>query len=234
MGSGERLLELLDQGDVQDTLGIAALKLKEITEDAFVPRVTDPLRFRSDDIIGESCIDLPYERRDGDNVPIVAVRPDETLTRHPFFFYPTPRQIASANTVETDLPLIRPADRLRALTHRYITDIVLEDGDAREQLETLELATEEHATCQPLMFRDFHPFKDIVTTLHWRPLLVVRYDPNAPHVPLGPLAQALVQAGQVLENPAYVTERREHESLERNWLVEAQAIGAQVARFAGE
>lgn len=234
MRSGEHLLELLDQSDVQDMLGTAALKLKKITEDAFVPPVTGPLRLRSDDIIGQSCIELAYELRDSDNVPIVAVRPDETLTRHPSFYYPTPRQTANAKAVKTELSLTHPAAQLEGISYRYIKESIQENDHARDQLETLELTTEEHATCQPLMLRNFHPFKDVVTTLYWRPLLVVRYDPDAPYVPLGPLAQALVQAEQVLESPAYVTEGREHESLERNWLAEAQAIGAQVARFAGE
>jgi hypothetical protein len=232
--SGGRLLELLDQNDVQDTLGIAALKLRTLTGDAFVPLVTEPLSVRSGNVIGQSCVRLSYEQRGKDHVPILAVRPDETLTRDPYFYQPTPCQVANAEAVKTELVDPRPAARLIGLGERNGKDCTHEGTSVRAALDTTPLVADEYAVCQSLAFRDKHPFRDVTTTLRWRPLVLLRYNPDVPHVPLGPLAQALVHAGQVLENPVYITEGRGYEPLEQNWLAEAQAIGAQVARFAGE
>jgi hypothetical protein len=200
--SRRHLLDALGSGEVQSALGDAALSLLRQANDFYILDVTDT-----------GVISIPDRRMSSDALPLLALRNDERVERDFTFASFTPRQYASARAEN--------ANHLEVVAARVVS------GE-KEAFAAQTFNKPAAVMRMTYSIPDYPP--GLETYFNLRPLVLLRYDPDAGKAPASTLANALTQAAQVVENPVLVVGKYEDfKSINEEWMSRGQAVGAIIA-----
>jgi hypothetical protein len=194
------LLDIVSRGYVLNSLGAAALRLQEQAQSFYIPEVTD-----------QGLVVASYSQ--GDCLPVIALRDNEHIERGTSFATFAPGQHKAA-----------PRDKVR-----HLGTVANRVAAGASQASRAQTFNQDAAVMRMIYKIPNFPVPGQTICFNLRPLVLVRYDPEAGRVRAGTLANAFTQASQVMDNPVKIFHREDDfEAMNAQWRSLGYAVAAKI------
>ncbi|HUC90049.1 MAG TPA: hypothetical protein VMR45_04560 [Patescibacteria group bacterium] len=198
--SRAHLLDIVNRGYARNSLGAAALRLQEQAQSFYIPEVTD-----------QGLVVASHSQ--GDSLPVIALRDNEHIERDTSFATFAPAQYKAA-----------PRDKAR---HLGTVANRVAAGDS--QAFMAQTFNQDAAVMRMIYKIPNFPAQGQTICFNLRPLVLVRYDPEAGKARAGTLANAFTQASQVMENPVEIFHHEDDfEAMNAQWRSHGYELAARV------